>query len=243
MRTPFDGATCSAPDARAERMRDIVIEHAPLDRPIQLLDVGCGTGSLAFQLASALPLASVIGVDVSAANVEAAASRNAAESSGSRVRFERADYLQYATAPADVIVADTVLHFIAGRREVLWGKLGRDLRSGGVLVCCMAYDGAHNRVVDAVRRCLRLVRCAWADALLLALARRLYGGQMSDTLLRERTEYMYIPPEQFMTARVRDELAPACGLRAIAELDVAATSATQLKQRVTVFRKDCELDV
>jgi hypothetical protein len=49
---------------------------------------------------------------------------------------------------------------------------------------------------------------------------------------------MYSPPEQFMSAGVRDELAPACGLRAIAELEVGAASATQLKQRVTVFRKD-----
>jgi hypothetical protein len=61
---------------------------------------------------------------------------------------------------------------------------------------------------------------------------------MSDALLRERTEYMYIPPEQFMTAGVRTELAPACGLRVVAELDIPATSSTQLKQRVTVFKKD-----
>jgi len=64
MRTPFDGATCSAPDARAERMRDIVIEHAPRDRSIQVLDVGCGTGALARQIAAALPLATVTGVDI-----------------------------------------------------------------------------------------------------------------------------------------------------------------------------------
>jgi len=234
MRTPFDGATCSAPDARAERMRDIVIEHAPRDRSIQVLDVGCGTGALARQIAAALPLATVTGVDISAANIGAAA---AAQPAG-RVRFERADYLQYETPPADVIVSDTVLHFIAGRREDLWRKLARDLTSGGVLVCCMAFDCTHNRALGVMRRALRLVRSAPIDALLMALARRAYGGEMNDALLRERTEYMYIPPEQFMTAGVRDDLAPSCGLRAVAELDVAAASATQLKQRVTVFRKD-----
>src|SRR5262245_9782545 len=109
MRTPFDGATCSAPDARAGRMRDVVIEHAPRDRPIHVLEVGCGTGALALQLATALPLASVTGVDVSPANIRVAA-RQAGGPARSRVRFERADYLQFDTPPADVIVTDTVLH-------------------------------------------------------------------------------------------------------------------------------------
>jgi SAM-dependent methyltransferase len=238
MRTPFDAATCSAPDERVERMRDIVIDRAPHGRLIRILDVGCGTGTLAFRLASALPQASVTGVDVSPANIRAAAARQQVEAVGSRVGFEQADYLQYATAPVDVIVTDTVLHFIPGRREVLWKKLSGDLRGGGVLVCCMAYACAHNRMLRLARRGLRLVRSRSVDALLLALARRAYGGQMSDALLRERTEYMFIPPEQFMSSAVRDDLAPAGGLRIVAELDVPSTSATQLKQRVTVFRKD-----
>jgi len=237
MRTPFEGATCSAPEARAERMRDIVVEHAPRDRPIHVLDIGCGTGALALQLAAALPLASVTGVDVSPANI-GVATRQVDGPARSRVRFERADYLQYDAPPTDVIVTDTVLHFIPGRREVLWRKLGRDLRSGGVLVCCMAFDCVSNRLLGALRRGLRLARSAPVDALVLLAARRVYGGRMSDALLRERTEYMYIPPEQFMSAGVRDSLAPSCGLRALVELDVAAASATQLKQRVTVFRKD-----
>jgi trans-aconitate methyltransferase len=238
MRTPFDGATCSAPDARAERMRDIVIEYAPRDRAIQVLEVGCGTGVLAYQLVSALPLASVTAVDVSSANIAVAVARQAARGSDGRVRFEHADYLQYVTPPADVIVTDSVLHSIPGRRDVLWRKLGCDLRSGGVLVCCMAYDCMHNRAHQLMRRVLRTVRSRWIDALLLALARRAYGAQMDDALLEERTEYMYIPPQQFITAAVRDEVAPACGLHMIAELEVATVSATQLKQRMTVFRKD-----
>jgi len=237
MRTPFDGATCSAPDARAGWMRDIVIAHAPHDRPIHVLDVGCGTGALALQLATALPLASVTGVDISPANISVAAREVDGPARG-RIRFERADYLQYDAPPVDVIVTDTVLHFIPGRREVLWRKLGRDLQSGGVLVCCMAFDCVHNRLLGVMRRGLRLARSAPFDALLLAAARRAHGRQLSDALLRERTEYMYIPPEQFMSAGVRDALAPAFGLRAVAEQGVAAASATQLKQRVTVFRKD-----
>jgi trans-aconitate methyltransferase len=239
MRTPFDGATCTAPAARVARTRDLVIEYAPSDRAIAVLDVGCGTGALALQLASALPRASVTGVDISSANVAAAdaARRRMDTAVASRVQFECGDYLEMAVPAADVIATDTVLHFIAGR-DVLWRKLAADLRAGGVLICCMASDGAHNRALGAMRRVLRAVRSRPVDALLLAVARRAYGRQMNDALLRERIAYMYIPPEQFMSASVRDRIAPGVGLRAIAEREVDAASATELKQRVTVFRKE-----
>ena len=71
-RTEFAGKTCTAPAARSDRMRDIVLAHVPADRATRLLDLGAGTGSLVFRLASALPAAEVIGIDISAANVRAA---------------------------------------------------------------------------------------------------------------------------------------------------------------------------
>jgi trans-aconitate methyltransferase len=238
MQTPFDTSTCSAPPERAERMRDIVVEHAPRGRAIRLLDVGCGNGTLAFHLANALPLASIVGVDISPANIRAAAARQPMEPSGSRVAFERVDYLLYATPPVDVIVTDTVLHFIGGEPAALWTKLAGDLNHGGVLVCAMAYDCAHNRALRAMRRALRLLRSDVVDAGLAAVARVAYGRRMEDALLRERTEYMYIPPEQLMTPWVRDQLAPSVGLRPAVDLDMPGASATQLRQRVTVFHKD-----
>ena len=38
------------------------------DKGVRVLDVGCGTGSLLFRLADALPAASLVGIDVSPAN-------------------------------------------------------------------------------------------------------------------------------------------------------------------------------
>ena len=238
MRNPFESHTCSAPAQRSERMRDIVLDHAPRDRALQVLDIGCGTGSLAFRLADALSLASVVGIDISAANIEAAEAGRTSTDQAGRLRFICADYLAYSTEPVDIVVTDTVLHFIRGRPVDLWAKLARETRRGGFLVACMAYDCAHNRAVAASRRFLRGVRSRAVDALLMAAGRRAYGRQFGDELIRERVEYMFIPPEQLMTRQLVLELAPSLGLRLVAHHEMPGTSATQLRQRVTVFQKD-----
>src|SRR5206468_1231544 len=95
--------------------------------------------------------------------------------------------------PADRAVA--VLD-VGGGADRLWTKLSGELRPSGILVCAMAYDGAYNRRVRALRRVLRRLRSAPVEALVHAAARLAYGRTLDDDRLRERTEYMYIPPEQ-----------------------------------------------
>jgi hypothetical protein len=195
-----------------------------------------------FRLAGALPLATVVGIDISAANIRAADAQCESDNAAARTRFERADYLEYGTEPVDLIVTDTVLHFIAGRPVNLWTKLARDVRAGGFLIACMAHDSAHNRALAAGRRLLRAARSRPVDALLTAAGRRVYGRQMDDLLIRERIEYMFIPPEQLLTREVVARLAPSLGLRFIARHEMPGTSATQLQQHVTVFQKDRRTD-
>src|SRR5207302_1359349 len=83
----------------------------------------------------------------------------------------QADYMAFDGGPFDLIVTDGVLHLIPGDTRALFDKLSRDLRAGGVLVCCMPYDSAYNRAFAVVRRAMRACRGAWLDALILALAR------------------------------------------------------------------------
>jgi len=222
-------------------MRDIVLDHAPRDRALRVLDVGCGTGSLVFRLAGALPLATLVGIDISAANIRVADAQRESESAGARARFVHADYLEFDTDPVDLIVTDTVLHFIGGRPADLWTKLARDMRGGGFLIACMAHDCAHNRALAAGRRLLCALRSRPVDALLTAAGRRAWGRQLDDRLIRERIEYMFIPPEQLMTREVAARLAPSLGLRFVARHEMPGTSATQLQQHVTVFQKDLRI--
>lgn len=228
------GQTCTAPAARSDRMRDIVVAEAP-HGPIRVLDLGCGTGSLVRRLADALPDATVMGIDISPANIEAA--RRTAGSADARVRFEVADYQQLAVEPFDVIVSDGVLHLVPGDTATLVAKLAHDTRPGGVFVCGMPFACAYNTAFALVRRLLRSVRGPWLDRLVLAAARGLHGRDMDDEGLRERVGYMYIPPVRVMDDGLVRAFA-AAGLRRRIEYDTKSTSPSQLKHRVTVFERE-----
>ena len=217
----FEGVTCTAPAERTDRMRDIIVAHVPGDRPLRLLDLGCGTGSLVFRLADALPHASLVGIDLSRANVDAARREQARHASSARLAFE---------------VADGVLHLVPGETRALARKLAADLRPGGVLVCSMAHECAYNAAFAIVRRALRRVRTPWLDRAILQAGRVLHGREMRDEELRERVGYMYLPPTRLMGRRLLREF-EAAGLRLAAEYPMKSTSLSQLRHRVTVFTR------
>jgi SAM-dependent methyltransferase len=232
----FAGTTCSAPAARSDRLRDIVVAHVPTDRAIRVLDLGCGTGSLTWRLAEALPAAALTGIDVSAANIRAATAQQAGRPSPARVQFEVADYLEYRAGLFDVIVADGVLHLIPGDTDRLARKIAADLRPGGVLICSMPFECTYNKVFAVVRRLLRTVRSPLVDAAIVRAGRLLHGREMDDDGLRERVRYMYIPPERMMGERLARRFASA-GLDRTSEHAVQSTSLSQLKHRATIFTR------
>jgi cyclopropane fatty-acyl-phospholipid synthase-like methyltransferase len=217
-------------------MRDIVLAHVPQDKGVRVLDVGCGTGSLLFRLADALPAASLVGIDVSPANIRAA-EQQMADHPAARAQFEVADYLEYRAEPFEVVVSDGVLHLIPGDTAALVRKLAADLRPGGVLICSMPFDCRYNRAFAVVRRVLRALRSPWLDRFILRAGRLLHGHEMDDGGLRERVDYMYVPPERMMSDRLAACFASA-GLGRLAEYDMRSTSLSQLRHRVTIFVRD-----
>ena len=220
-------------------MRDIVLAHVPSDRAIRLLDIGCGTGSLLFRLAEALPQASLVGIDISAANIRAAKQEQDLRPAAARITFDTADYLQYRGDPFDAIVADGVLHLVPGDSEALARKLAHDLAAGGIFVCDMPFASGYNTAFALVRRILRRVRSPWTDRAILQIGRVLHGREMSDEGLRERIGYMYIPPERVMSEGLVRSFESA-GLRRTAEHAMASVSLSQLRHRVTVFERRIE---
>ena len=238
MTTEFENETCSAPVERSARMCEIVVSHVPRDRAIDLLDVGCGTGSLVFLLAGALPLAAIAGLDVSGPNISAAEAQKAKldAASAARIRFELADYLARPTAAVDAITSDGVLHLIPGDTRALFAKLAADIKPGGILVVCMPYDCAYNYAFAILRRVLRLVRSRALDALILAIGRLLHGSEMSDDGLRERIPYMYIAPQRLAGRSLRETIAPSVGLTFVTRYAMPSASLSQLRHEVLVFQ-------
>jgi len=232
----YAAKTCSAPIARSHQMRDIVVAQVAATGPLRLLDLGCGSGSLAWLLADALPAASVTGIDVSPSNIRAAIAQQAGRPSAARVTFEIADYLEYRADPFDAIVADGVLHLIPGDTDRLVRKIAGDLRAGGVFICSMPFDCLYNRTFAVVRRMLRAIRSPLVDAAILQAGRLRHGREMDDERLRERVDYMYIPPERMMDEALRRQFALA-GLQRATELAIRSTSPSQLKHSATIFAR------
>lgn len=95
-----------------ERLRDAFIAESGLAAGQRILDVGCGTGSLAVQIARAIPGARVTGLDPDPKAL-ARARRKAAEA-GVEVTFEEGfgDALPFADGAFDRVVSSFMFHHL-----------------------------------------------------------------------------------------------------------------------------------
>ena len=231
------GRTFTVPPERLDRLVAVVARHVDRERPLRVLDLGCGTGLNALALAEALPRASVTGVDLSAASVAVAEAARRRHRAGERVTFTTANYLAFTGGPFEVIVSDTVLYAIPASDDALFGKIAGDLVPGGLLVYTMPTDALGNRLVVAVRRLLKRLRGRVTDAVLLALARALHGGRYDDVLLRERVVYMYVVPDRYDGAALHARLRERWGFDIAATESIPRASPAQLAHRLVVARR------
>ena len=126
--------------ASLERNHDFFIRHLP-ERRGRVLDVGCGTGLLAFELSKRFD--SVIAIDISEPMLAIARRKRAAPN----VEYRRADANQLALEETfDAIVSHTTFHHLENIPETL-SRLKAALVPGGRLI-----------LIDLVNRWPRMVR-------------------------------------------------------------------------------------
>jgi SAM-dependent methyltransferase len=182
----------------------------------RILEICCGDGVLLMHLLKHIPGSSGTGLDLSLDNI-AFARRLAATCTGVPPQFIAGDYLMTQLPVHDLVVSHNALHLLPGEDDRLWGKIAGEVETGGALIISMPYDCLYNRMLELVRRGLRLIRCRPVEAGLFWLSKLLYGRSCSDALLRDRASYNFVVPCRYYTSALAEALREKWQLEQVAE--------------------------
>jgi len=120
--------------AGVDRLRRLLLEQAALQPASRVLDVGCGTGTLAILIKRQHPTVTVIGVDPDPKAL--ARAERKARTADVSVHFERgfADTLSYPDASFDRVFSSLMFHHLGrNEKERSLREIRRVLRPGGRL--------------------------------------------------------------------------------------------------------------
>ena len=117
-----------------DRARRTLIEQAALAPGLDVLDVGCGTGTLVLQIRESFPGVVAVGLDPDPKAL--ARARRKAERQGATIRFDEgfADALPYPDASFDRVFSSMMFHHVeTADKEKMLREARRVLRPGGSL--------------------------------------------------------------------------------------------------------------
>jgi SAM-dependent methyltransferase len=231
----FEKTTFSGRGQSIRLFFEAVLERLPEGNLLRILDLGCGAGDLLLALRRNRPEASLTGVDISPHNIQTATARAKADLDGLEgLRLETADYLQASYTPFDVILAESVLHLIAGDHDRLAAKLAADLTPGGLLIVTMPQETLTNRVLIGQRRLWRATPIA-ADTIAARIGRAAYPDEPAH-IIAERVGYLRVIPERLHGPRWIGQMRKA-GLDLLEDSDWPRASILKLEHRLLVFRR------
>jgi ubiquinone/menaquinone biosynthesis C-methylase UbiE len=117
-----------------DRLRNALLEQAELRSQHRVLDVGCGTGTLAILVQRLNPSVGVVGLDPDARAL--ARARRKAERAGVAVRFDQgsAEALEYDDAMFDRVFSTLMFHHLGrNQKDTALREFRRVLKPGGRL--------------------------------------------------------------------------------------------------------------
>jgi ubiquinone/menaquinone biosynthesis C-methylase UbiE len=126
-----------------------LVEQAGLSDGMAVLDVGCGTGTLAVRVAREYPGVSVIGIDPDPLALQRA--RRKAARARAAVDFDQAfvEHLPFAGESFDRVFSSMMLHHLPRDvRSAALTEIARVLRGGGRLELVDFAGGAHNALAQ-----------------------------------------------------------------------------------------------
>jgi ubiquinone/menaquinone biosynthesis C-methylase UbiE len=132
--------------------REVLLAHSEFQPGQRILDVGCGTGTLAVLIKRRYPTAEVIGVDPDPKAL--ARARSKAEQAGVTVRFDRgfSDTLGHPDGTFDRVLSSMMFHHIApDAKPRTLREIHRVLRVGGRLEL-LDFTGPHSSPRGALAR-------------------------------------------------------------------------------------------
>jgi trans-aconitate 2-methyltransferase len=202
--------------------------------PGRVLDLGCGTGVAALEVARGTDGSTAVGLDAVESNIEEAIRNASAAGLSHRASFVCSRYETWRGGAFDAILSDSVLHVIDIDIKTLARRLAGDLTPGGLLVAAMPDSSFGNWLLIGLRRLWRTTPAAM-DRVVLALAKRFYP-HFSAQMLEERVPYLRVIPLQVYNAAFRAALASA-GLEYVAELSWPSPSIAKLRHVILVWRR------
>ena len=147
-----------------DRARRALVDQAELRTHFRVLDIGCGTGSLAVLVKRLYPAAQVVGVDPDPRALDLA--RRKTDGAGLSVRFDRAfgDALGYPDASFDRVLSSMMLHHVPDEEKPrMLREICRVLKPDGRLEL-LDFDGPDGGLHGALGRLLHSHARLWGNS-------------------------------------------------------------------------------
>lgn len=117
-----------------QRFVDHVLANAPADKPLRVLDVGCGPADIPIMIALARPHWKITAVDASSPMLQVAA-KKAAHELARNIQFRLVDakHLPADLGEFDLIISNSLLHHLPEVKE-FWRGIKKHAATGAILV-------------------------------------------------------------------------------------------------------------